>query len=192
MKTPPTREQVILLDSFGNPCGVMEKSRVHTMNTPLHSAFSVFLFTSDGLMLTQQRAHSKKTWPGIWSNACCGHPAPGETHTDAARRRLKEELGIINIELTMALPEFQYQATHQGIMENEVCPVMIGFCEQDIELTLNSAEVENIQWVSSDAFFQACEHPKGTAFEGFSPWSLIEGRQLKCLSWFKALLRKPA
>gem|GEM_PF-3683666 len=49
----------------------------------------VFLFTDNGLMLTQKRAYSKKTWLGIWSNACCGHPAPGESQIKAAKRRLK-------------------------------------------------------------------------------------------------------
>ncbi|MGY8694123.1 MAG: NUDIX domain-containing protein, partial [Verrucomicrobiia bacterium] len=60
----------------------MDKNSVHTANTPLHSAFSIFLFDGKGNMLTQQRALSKKTWPGIWSNACCGHPASGESHLD--------------------------------------------------------------------------------------------------------------
>ncbi len=101
-------EQVILLDTSGNPCGTMEKSRVHTMDTPLHSAFSIFLFDSKGSMLTQQRACSKKTWPGIWSNACCGHPLPGELQLDAANRRLEQELGIKDIELTLVLPNFRY------------------------------------------------------------------------------------
>jgi isopentenyl-diphosphate delta-isomerase len=82
-------EKVILLDASGRSCGTMEKPCVHTKNTPLHSAFSVFLFTDNGLMLTQKRAYSKKTWLGIWSNACCGHPAPGESQIKAAKRRLK-------------------------------------------------------------------------------------------------------
>lgn len=185
-------EQVILLDISGNPCGTMDKSRVHTMDTPLHSAFSIFLFDDQGFMLTQQRARSKKTWPGIWSNACCGHPLPGESQRSAASRRLEQELGLTGIELTLALPHFRYRAVHNGIMENEICPVYIGFYNSDREIIPNKNEVEAIAWVSSRAFFKACDQAANTPFEKFSPWSLLEGRLLKATSLIKQLLRKPA
>lgn len=185
-------EQVILLDISGNPCGTMDKSRVHTMDTPLHSAFSIFLFDDQGFMLTQQRARSKKTWPGIWSNACCGHPLPGESQQYAASRRLEQELGLTGIELTLALPHFRYQAVHNGIMENEICPVYVGFCNSDREIIPNKNEVEAIAWVSSRAFFKACDQAANTPFEKFSPWSLLEGRLLKTTSLISQLLRKPA
>jgi isopentenyl-diphosphate Delta-isomerase len=181
-------EMVVLLNASGSPCGTMEKSRVHTQNTPLHSAFSIFLFTDNGLMLTQQRAYSKSTWPGIWSNACCGHPAPGESHIEAAKRRLKYELGIEHIELTLALPNFRYKAVHLGVMENEICPVLIGFCKPDLPITPNIEEVQSVEWVSRNAFFKACEDPINSEFEAFSPWSLMEGRLLKATPWIAELL----
>jgi isopentenyl-diphosphate delta-isomerase type 1 len=191
-KTSNKREEVVLLDDLGKPSGTMDKSLVHTSNTPLHSAFSVFLFDNTGRMLTQQRALTKQTWPGIWSNACCGHPAPGESHADAAQRRLREELGITGLELTMALPNFRYRSIHEGVMENEVCPVLIGFCQSDQEITVNKLEVEAVKWVSWNAFFKACDDPKNTPFEAFSPWSLMEGRLLKATPWLRQLLRKTA
>ena len=45
-------------------------------------------------MLLQQRAPGKYHSGGLWTNACCGHPRPGEETVDAARRRLYEEMGI--------------------------------------------------------------------------------------------------
>jgi len=183
-------EKVVLLDSSGNPCGTIDKSRVHTMNTPLHSAFSVFLFDGKGNMLTQQRALTKNTWPGIWSNACCGHPTPGESHMNAVKRRLKEELGLEEVNLTLALPNFRYQAIHQGVMENEICPVFIGFPRADIKIIHNPLEVEAVKWVSWTEFFQACKNPINTPFESFSPWSLMEGKLLQATPWITQLLRK--
>lgn len=185
-------EKVVLLDSLGKPCGTIEKSRVHTMNTPLHSAFSVFLFDRKGNMLTQQRALTKNTWPGIWSNTCCGHPAPDELHTQAANRRLKEELGLEGVDLTLALPNFRYQAIHQGVMENEICPVFIGFIQSEIIIIPNPLEVEAVKWVSWIDFFQACENPINTPFEAFSPWSLMEGKLLQATPWITQLLKKSA
>ena len=195
MKTSLTRdqtEQVILLDVSGNPCGTMEKSRVHTMDTPLHSAFSIFLFSENGGMLIQQRALSKNTWPGIWSNACCGHPSPGELHQVAATRRMKQELGLTGIDLTLVLPNFRYQAIHDGVMENEICPVFVGFCSSANAITPNKNEVASVAWVSATEFFDACDVSTNTPFENFSPWSLMEGRLLKRTTLIRQFLLKSA
>lgn len=181
--TPNTTEYVVLLDAMGLPIGTMRKDRVHTADTPLHSAFSIFLFDGKGRMLVQQRAHSKKTWPGIWSNACCGHPAPGESHLAAAHRRLRQELGIENIELELALPDFQYRAEFQGVVENEICPVFIGVCEQ--EPKPNPDEVAAISWIEWNLFTDACNGITSTALDPLSPWSLLEGKELQRLSSLK-------
>ena len=172
--TPP--EHVVLLDLVGNPIGTMDKRSVHTANTPLHSAFSIFLFDGKGNMLSQQRAHSKKTWPGIWSNACCGHPASGESHLDAAHRRLDQELGLTRIELINALPNFRYRAELDGIVENEICPVFIGQCS--MEPTPNPKEVAATEWIPWQTFADSCKGLTQTRFDSFSPWSHLEGQLL--------------
>ena len=113
-------EQVVLLSPDGQAIGTADKSTIHTAHTPLHSAFSIFLFNRRGEMLLQQRAWTKQTWPGIWSNACCGHPLPGEAIETAAHRRLNDELGLTEVELKLALPHFRYRAEYRGIVENEI------------------------------------------------------------------------
>ncbi len=173
---PLPAEHVVLLDSEGQSIGTAPKDRVHTADTPLHSAFSIFLFDGRGGMLAQQRAFSKQTWPGIWSNACCGHPLPGETHLAAAHRRLKQELNLDGIALSLALPDFRYRAEFQGIVENEICPVFIGRSQQ--EPTLNPEEVAAVEWIDWEAFLEACQGKTNTRFDAFSPWSLLEGKEL--------------
>ena len=66
-------EMLVYVDENGNPLSTEAKSLVHHAETKLHLAFSIFLFNSKGELLLQQRANSKKTWPGVWSNSCCGH-----------------------------------------------------------------------------------------------------------------------
>jgi isopentenyl-diphosphate delta-isomerase len=128
-------------------------------------------------MLIQQRAHSKKTWPGIWSNACCGHPAPGESHHAAARRRVRQELGIDNIKLEIALPDFRYLAEFRGIVANEICPVFFGLC---LQLRVhNPNEEASIEWVDWNDFSEVCNGKTNTRFDSFSPWSLLEGKELQ-------------
>ena len=80
-------EQVILVDALDNELGLMEKMEAHQKGL-LHRAFSVFLFDKNGNMLLQQRANGKYHSPGLWTNTCCSHPRPGETVSEAAKRRL--------------------------------------------------------------------------------------------------------
>src|SRR5688572_13811853 len=86
-------QEVILVNEQDEVIGTMEKITAHR-KAILHRAFSVFIFNSKGEMLLQQRAFNKYHSGGLWTNACCSHPAPGEHTADAAGRRLQEEMGF--------------------------------------------------------------------------------------------------
>src|SRR4051794_27812216 len=89
---PP--DDIVLVDEHDRPLGTCAKLAAHRNGGTLHRAFSVFLFDSAGRMLLQQRAAGKYHFGGLWTNACCSHPRPGEAVADAARRRVREELGV--------------------------------------------------------------------------------------------------
>lgn len=57
-------EHVVLVDEQDKDLGLAEKAIVHTAETPLHRAFSLFLFNNRGELLLQQRAHHKKNLAG--------------------------------------------------------------------------------------------------------------------------------
>ena len=116
-------EMVVLVDQDDAPIGTAPKSRVHRTGER-HRAVSVFLFDAQGRLLLQQRAAQKYHSPGLWSNTCCGHPRPGETPAAAARRRLREEMGI-ECELAHALT-FEYRAPVGELIEHEVDHVFTG------------------------------------------------------------------
>ena len=88
------RDQLILVDEQDRPVGTCEKMEAHQKGL-LHRAFSVFLFDRAGRMLLQQRALHKYHSGGLWTNACCSHPFPGEEVLAAATRRLQEEMGLV-------------------------------------------------------------------------------------------------
>lgn len=134
MNTPtppgqPDEELVVLLDAEGRALGTAPKSGVHHAHTPLHLAFSAYLFDDRDRLLITRRALDKATFPGQWTNSVCGHPAPGESPEDAVRRRSRDELGVEVRTLRLALPRFAYRAEMGGIVEWEMCPVLFGRVE---------------------------------------------------------------
>jgi isopentenyl-diphosphate delta-isomerase len=165
-------DMVVLVDDENNALATARKAETHNADTKLHRAFSVFLFNSNGELLLQRRAFSKKTWPGTWSNSCCGHTMLNEGTKQAAGRRLAFELGIRGVELNMVLPDFRYRAEKDGVVENEICPVMIGFTDQ--EPTPNPGEVAETKWMHWSDFLSYIRRPDCE----LSPWAIEEGHLL--------------
>lgn len=158
-------ELVVLLADDGTPVGTTAKATVHTATTPLHLAFSCHVTDDLGRVLVTRRALSKKTWPGVWTNSFCGHPAPGETPAEALMRRAHQELGMEVRDVEVILPEFRYLATDaSGVVENEICPV---FTARAVGLPDPSPdEVAEWAWVEPDALRDAV----AAAPFAFSPW----------------------
>ncbi len=177
MTVATVQELVVLLDAEGRPAGTMPKAEVHGPDTPLHLAFSVYLFDSGGSFLATRRALGKRTWPGVWTNSCCGHPAPEEDPADAARRRIGQELGLRPARLELVLPDFAYRAVAaDGIVENEVCPVYFAYLDGDPEPppAPEPEEVAEWRWVPWASFRAAAT----TAPWALSPWSVEQVAQL--------------
>jgi isopentenyl-diphosphate delta-isomerase len=142
-------QNVILVNENDEATGTADKMEAHQKGW-LHRAFSIFVFNGKGEMLIQQRALGKYHSGGLWTNACCSHPRPGEKTDDAARRRLKEELGfetslteifdfVYKAEFVNGLAEFEYDhvyvGEYDGIVRADTEEVM-GFCfRQMAELT---------------------------------------------------------
>lgn len=159
-------EQVILVDQNDNPIGIAEKLAAHREGL-CHRAFSVFIFRkieNEPEILLQQRALTKYHSPGLWTNTCCSHPRPDEDITQAAERRLFEEMGI----KTKLYPKgkFHYVAHfNNGLTENEVDHVLVGTLD-DPNFQPNPTEVKAYRWITVlELKKEITEHP-----EHFTPW----------------------
>lgn len=173
-------EWVVLVDEANRELGAALKRDVHHASTPLHRGFSLFLFDGAGRTLLQRRALGKRTWPGVWSNACCGHPAPGEAAADAVRRRCRQELGVEPRDFELVLPEFRYRAESRGIVENELCPVFVARLD-GVRLAPDPIEVAATRWADWRALLD--ELPGD-----YSPWAVEEAAQLAASAAFAAWL----
>ena len=169
-------EEVVLLDDDGTPIGAFDKALVHGPDTPLHLAFSCYLFDAAGRMLLTRRALSKATWPGVWTNACCGHPRPGEDPVAAVARRVRTELGVEPRGIRLVLPDFRYRAVDAaGMVEHERCPVF--FAELDGDPRPHPDEVLSWAWVEPAAFLETAERAPFL----LSPWSVLQAERFRHL-----------
>ena len=143
----------------------------------MHLAFSCYAFDASGQLLMTRRATSKRTWPGVWTNSCCGHPLPGEPSAQAAARRLREELGVRLVRSAVALPDFRYRAVApDGVVENEFCPVLVASI--DGQLQPNPAEVLEYRW----APWHQVVALVAAAPWALSPWAALQIPHLAALS----------
>jgi isopentenyl-diphosphate Delta-isomerase len=157
-----TIEQVVLVNEQDEQTGTIEKMEAHR-KALLHRAFSVFIFNAKGEMLLQQRALGKYHSPGLWTNACCSHPRPGEGVTEAAVRRLKEEMGIdVNLEKVFdfiyrtefdnGLTEYEFDHVYMGIHSGTLYPdtqEVKDYCfrsMEDIKADLNQRPEKYTTW----------------------------------------------
>lgn len=120
----------------------MEKMEAHR-GAHLHRAFSVFLFDDQGRMLLQRRAKDKYHCAGLWSNAVCSHPRPGEPMEIALRRKMNQEIGSMP-EVQKAFTFYYKADLENGLTEHELDHIFIGKCTGDLQL--NPTEVDEIRY----------------------------------------------
>ncbi|MDQ8699561.1 isopentenyl-diphosphate Delta-isomerase [Hyphomicrobium sp. LHD-15] len=137
-------ESLILVDEDDLEIGTAEKIDAH-QRALLHRAFSVIVWDSRGRQLIQKRASTKYHSGGLWTNACCGHPRPGEAVEAAAVRRLGEEMGFSCPLEWLGLVRYD-AAFGNGLAEREIVHVFRGL--YDGPIAANPAEAEGYQWCS--------------------------------------------
>ncbi|MCW2579951.1 MAG: idi [Blastococcus sp.] len=154
----------MLVDDAGRSIGTLPKPLVHHGETPLHRAFSAYLFDDAGRLLITRRAEDKATFPGMWTNTVCGHPGPDEGDAAAIARRARFELGLGVAGIRPALPGYRYRAVFRGVVENEICPVYLGrFTGEPAPDPTEVGGWELVDW----ADFRRRQESEGDAW---SPW----------------------
>ena len=138
-------ERLVLVDAEDVPVGTETRARCHALEGLRHRAFSVYLFDRAGRLLIHQRHDTKPLWPSFWSNSCCSHPVGDEQVADAARRRVKEELGA-SVEI-QPIHRYEYRATFGDVgTEHEVVTVFMGQVQEE-DLAPDPVEVADFRFI---------------------------------------------
>ena len=152
--------EIILVDEKDNQIGTGEKSKIHKEGR-LHRAFSILIFNSKGELLLQKRAKTKYHSGGLWTNTCCSHPRVGENLEAAARKRLKEEMGI-EAELEEKF-SFIYKVKLGDLTEHEFDHVFSG--EFNGKPEINPEEADDWKWMGIQELKKDIkENPENYAF----------------------------
>lgn len=159
-------DDVVLLDEGGREVGRAPREEVHHTSTPLHLAFTCYVFGPDDAFLLTRRSRRKRSFPGVWTNTFCGHPRPGEQVSHAVTRRAEDELGLALDDLRLVHHGVRYRAADaHGVVENEIGPVVVARTAHAPRPS--GDETEAYRWVSWAALRD--EVAAGLAV---SPWML--------------------
>ena len=141
-------ELIDILTSDGKPTGKTAlKSEAHK-NGWFHATVHIWLYTSDKKILLQQRAFTKKVFPGLWDISVAGHIAAGEDILTAAKREVFEELELplTEEELFKIGTRIHHVEHKNGIIDNEHHHVFIAELKPSLEkLNLQKDEVEGVK-----------------------------------------------
>jgi isopentenyl-diphosphate delta-isomerase len=154
---------VELVNERGETTGQAEKLQVHREGW-LHRAFSVFILDAGGRILLQQRAHGKYHFAGLWSNACCSHPAPHEDVVLAGERRLQEEMGFTTPLTELFAFVYRAEDPRSKLIEHEWDTVLLGRYAGPVRP--DPEEVAAYRWVTPDQLHQELSGRP----EEFTPW----------------------
>jgi len=167
-------EGLILVDKSDRIVGYASRERCHLGEGLLHRAFSIFIYNELGQLFIQKRSSGKLLWPLFWSNSVCSHPRKSESLEVAARRRLKEEIGMES-ELEF-LFKFSYEARFGDVgVEREVCSVFTG--KTDGQVRVDRSEIEEWTFIEPR---QLDRHIQ-SAPEQYTPWFRMEWQRIRAV-----------
>src|SRR5580765_4365876 len=156
-------DSVVLVNKSGRKTGVAEKMNAHEKGL-LHRAFSIFIFNEKGEMLLQKRAASKYHFAGLWTNACCSHPKPGEKVLAAAKRRMSEELGFTVPLKIVGNIIYCFHDKKSALTEHEYDYILAG--KYNTKVIFNRNEVSAVKWITlKELFTDLKSYP-----QKYTPW----------------------
>ncbi|MGD9873765.1 MAG: NUDIX domain-containing protein [Kiritimatiellia bacterium] len=113
-----------LVDETGKEIGRAKRSECHGNPKLMHPVVHVIVRNSMGNIFLQRRNIHRDVQPGKWDTSVGGHMQPGEKPEDAARREMREELGVTTNNVRPAYryiwrSEIETELVHTFVAEHE-------------------------------------------------------------------------
>ncbi|MBS7648135.1 NUDIX domain-containing protein [Candidatus Bathyarchaeota archaeon] len=141
-------EYFYVVDENDNVIGRATRSECHKMRL-IHRSVYVIVLNDRNEIFLQRRSMSKDLYPGCYACSATGHVDYGESYEDAARRELKEELGIEAV-----LKEI---CKFKCFSETEREISVLYFCKHNGPFRLNSEEISDGEFASIEKVKEALE-----------------------------------
>ena len=157
-----------LLDIVNNEdivTGQEMRSTVHQLGLQ-HRGVHVFLFTRDGKMLVQKRSADRAASPSALNCSVSEHVKAGESYLDAAVRGMREEMGVMGIEIS---PLVTFRMNY-GLNDNEISTLFEGWVEPE-KVVFDPVEIDEIGYFNIDEL-----------------QTMIRDEKIKFCGWFVQIL----
>jgi isopentenyl-diphosphate delta-isomerase type 1 len=162
-----------VVDKNNNVVGITTRGECYEKGL-LHRAVHIFIFNSIGEVFLTKRSAKKLKYPGYWDLSCGEHVKPGEPFDVAARRGLKEELGIeVNLKQIIPLHRIDSSDEEDKYHDNELIVTFKGIFNG--EMKLDPEEVEAGNHFSIKDVNRMIKEGKIK----FTPWFLEDWNKLK-------------
>ena len=83
-----------VVDEDDKVVGKATREKCHSKLRLIHRSVCIFVVNDRNEVFLQKRSMSKDLYPGFFTGSATGHVDYGEDYDEAAKRELKEELGI--------------------------------------------------------------------------------------------------
>jgi 16S rRNA (adenine1518-N6/adenine1519-N6)-dimethyltransferase len=149
-----------VVDEDDNVIGEAPRKECHTNNKLIHRAVHIFVFNSKGELLLEKRTMNRDLYPGRWIDVA-GHLNLGEMYEDAAKRELKEEIGI--------KAELKHICDIKKRIEQESENIRLFTCKHNGPFKINKDEMElvkffTIDWIKKEVKNNPDSFTPGTVF----------------------------
>lgn len=156
---------VQLVDEDDKPLGGGTKDDIFK-RALLHRIVRVMLFDEDGFVLIQKRLPTTRLFPNCWDNSAAGHVDEGEDYLTAAKRELKEELG-----LEVGLKEASYYRAYSEDGDKKLdrfTKIYTAIIPNDTKFNLQPEEVAEVKWITQAELVELVDQNPAMVTDGLA------------------------
>lgn len=125
---------------------------------------NIFVLNSKGDILCHQRSLNKERYPGAWMTHFGGHVTEGESFKINALKELEEEIGL-HVNTFQLIPWRTSKKDVSHLWVRDFITIYDGPIEN---LTLQTSEIQQVQWASPDEIMRSLE--KEEYMDGERTW----------------------